>query len=262
MVIEKCQVCVGDPACENQVDSRCLPVPVFGDLTKPHLKVVTIGLNPALNEFLDRGQAVERSQRLAMLEDYQVATRADLSPMNVFDAKKRREEYFANPDRNWAAYFERMESVLTRVQPAWTYVMGSAAHIDIVACATKDRWGDLTNGCKTALTKNCQTHFVNSLTSLPNGTVILGDGQRTRQALGQLGLDFTIEKTERINILKIPIDTGWVGKIKTGDKIYPFLGWSAPVGTLSVLWRVDLANWIHRQLYPKAKWPTSEAHRR
>jgi len=53
MKIEKCRRCIGNPSCENQVVEKCLPVAAFGNLVHKNLKVVTIGLNPALSEFLN-----------------------------------------------------------------------------------------------------------------------------------------------------------------------------------------------------------------
>ena len=76
--------------------NECLPVSVFGDITRPNLKVVTIGLNPALNEFISAGVPKQRSQRLAMLGDYDATARTDLSEADVADAKLRRENYFSD----------------------------------------------------------------------------------------------------------------------------------------------------------------------
>ena len=146
MSIERCHRCVGNQACDDQVIERCLPVPFFGDLTKPHLKVVTIGLNPSLTEiiFKDKAnveKAKDRRVRLSMLEDYGRESRTDMSDVDVTEAKARRENYFQDKNRDWHDYFEKLESILNRVNPAWTFAAGSAAHVDVVACATKDSWG-------------------------------------------------------------------------------------------------------------------------
>jgi hypothetical protein len=83
MVIEKCNRFVSNPACENQVVSECLPVSAFGDVASQKLQVVTIGLNPALNEYYNYdGTVKEQSQRLAMTSDYGAA-RKDLSDADI-----------------------------------------------------------------------------------------------------------------------------------------------------------------------------------
>jgi hypothetical protein len=143
MTIEICHRCVGCASCDNEVVEECLPVPFFGDLSSSLLKVVTVGLNPALNEYYYDGFPKARNQRLALLADYNVNERAELRTADLADAKARRDRYFTDPNRHWHAYFEKMESVINRVNPAWSFARGTAAHLDLVACATKDRWGEL-----------------------------------------------------------------------------------------------------------------------
>ena len=250
MSIERCHRCVRNQACDNQVVKECLPVPFFGDIMKPHLKVVTIGLNPALTEYFADG-AKEKSQRLPILSDYAQNTRTALSDADVVDAKSRREKYFQNVNRDWHPYFEKMESVLNRVNPAWTYVMGSAAHIDVVACATRDRWSKLTGTCQAELIKNCREHFSRTICSLPDGTVILCDGPRAMKEIGNLGFRFEMKARELINVReKSGGDHGMIGELFSGRKKFAVRGWSSQVYYLPAVWRFDLAAWIHGTLFP------------
>src|ERR1035441_7047012 len=117
MTIGMCQRCVGSHACDNEVVEECLLVPFFGDISHPLLKVVTVGLNPALNEYYHGGVPKTRNQRLAMLGDYKMNARTELRDTDLADAKARRERYFNASDRNWHTYFEKMESVVNRVKP-------------------------------------------------------------------------------------------------------------------------------------------------
>ena len=262
MDIEKCRRCLEDPICKNQVVEKCLPVPFFGDIAKPHLKVVTIGLNPALNEFQTQATINPKSQRLAMLVDYGMISRVELRVADIHEAKARREKYFKNPERQWHSYFEKMESVLTRVHPAWTYCMGSAAHLDLVACATKDRWSYLANGCQTALIGHCRKNFLHTLADLPSNTVLLCDGNRVNEEMQQLGLRLELENAADItneNLPQNPPATFWVGKLFYGDKTFPLRGWSLQVSKMSAVWRADLARWIHSTVFPKSAWPTLHA---
>ena len=267
MIIERCHRCVGNPSCENQVVNACLPVPFFGDISKSNLKVVTVGLNPALNEFYRNGITKTRSHRLAVLNDFNVAARTDLRDEDVQNVKARREGYFTDHKRDWHSYFEKMESVLTRVSPAWTYAFGSAAHIDLVACATEKRFGDLSPETKSALIGNCREYFFNTLSGLPTGTIILCDGPRATQELQtqemrNLGLHAVMQPAQLINVREPGSgDSGWIGELSFQGKKFPFRGWSSQVSQLPALWRLDLASWIHGTFSPTSSWAPLQARK-
>jgi hypothetical protein len=237
---------VGSADCDDQVVAGCLPVPFFGDLAHPHLKIVTIGLNPALNEYNDyNGQPKNRSQRLALLADFDKNARADLQDTDVAEARERRMEYFIDPGRNWHSCFEKMDAVINRVDPGWSYLMGSAAHLDLVACATTKRWGKMTGNAQTHLIGNCRQYFLDSLSKLASGTVMLCDGRRVMQEMRNLGLPLEMQPPQLINIREAPNgDSGWIGKLILGDKALPIRGWSSQVSQLSAVWRFDLAFWL------------------
>src|SRR5258708_25855140 len=188
MVIEKCDRCVVSRACGNKVARECLPVPGFGDFSAKKLQVVTIGLNPALNEFYLNGDGKARDQRLAILKDYKVFYRNGLSDTDINDPTARREGYFRNTGRWWHSYFERLESVLSRANQDWSYVTGSAAHIDLVACATRDAWNKLLVECQAEMLTNCRDHFLGTLSRVPSGTLLLFDGARVTQEIYNSGI--------------------------------------------------------------------------
>jgi hypothetical protein len=173
-----------------------------------------------------------------------VKARAELRDADLADAKARRERYFNASDRNWHTFFEKMESVINRVNPAWSYLWGTAAHLDFVACATKDRWSELAPQTKTSLIRNCREHFLASLSILPNGTVLLGDGQGVMAALQNTPLRMELQPAQLINVREGGGDKGWIGKVFFGGKEFPFRGWSSQVGHLSAVWRFDLAYWL------------------
>jgi hypothetical protein len=251
MTIERCQRCVGSHVCENQVVTECLPVSCFGDITNPQLKVVTVGLNPALNEYYFNGIPRDRSQRLALLADYNVTARIDLRDADVADAQRRRDGYFHDGERNWHPYFERMESVVNRVDPDWSYVLGTVCHLDLVACATKDRWGNITPKTQALLVDNCREYFLDSLSKLASGTVLLCDGPRATREIKNLGLPVEHQPAELINIRETGGgDCGWIGKLILGGKEFPFRGWSSHVTQLTAVWRFDLAFWL-RETFAK-----------
>jgi hypothetical protein len=262
MIIEKCNRCASSQTCDDQVIARCLPVPTFGDLTKPHLKVVTIGLNPSLTEFVINEKPKDRSVRLAMLEDYGRESRTDLNDTDVMEARARRENYFQDKKRDWHSYFEKLESVLYRVNPAWTYAIGSAAHIDVVACATKDNWGFLSKHKPEALKQivsNCGEYFSKSISHLPNGTIILCNGQRAwievaslGKSIGKFEMKPSIPYNELGDIIRI-------GELTCGQKTYPVRGWTMPANYLTSFLRFDLAYWVHGTLFPPETFASCEA---
>jgi len=245
VIIERCHRCAGDPTCERQVDNACLPVPFFGDISNVHLKVVTIGLNPALNEYREKGLPKNHSQRLAMLSDYACDDRERLADADIEDARFRRENYFRNENRDWHQYFEKMEFVINRANPAWTYLTGSAAHLDIVACATNSRWSDLTTQCQNRLIHNCRDYFSQAINSLPGETVLLCDGARVIQEIKNLGLQLELHPNQAISFHeRTGCHYGVVGRLLIDGKILQIRGWSSYVSRLSAYWRIDLARWL------------------
>ena len=246
MIIERCHLCVGNSACENQVVNECIPVGAFGRINDKSVKVATIGLNPASTEFatFDFNKPKERNQRLAMLADYNLTNRTDLLDKDVADAKNRRENYFTDGERDCHSYFQKLESVISRIQPAWSYLTGRIVHIDLVACTTKERWGKLGQDCKSNLVKNCRPHFLSALNELPNGTLLLLDGSRAVDEMHQIGklangVSFELEHQGYFSPLIE--NRSYIGSLKYNGKLFPFRGWSIPVGVLTLLYRYDLA---------------------
>ena len=190
-----------------------------------------------------------------MLGDYDAKARTDLSDADVAEAKTRREKYFSDSKREWHPYFEKMESVLNRVNPAWTYGMGSAAHIDLVACATRDRWGNLTSGCQAAMVANCREYVLAALSRLPNGTVLLCDGPRATREVQNLGFRVELRPNQLINVRPASGgDVGSLGDVFVGGNKLPVRGWSSQVSRLTAVWRNDLALWLHGTLFPGSLW--------
>jgi hypothetical protein len=211
MAIEKCHRCVGSQACQNQVVKECLPVSAFGNVSGKSVKVATIGLNPVLNEFYHPPNYTtlkNRSQRLAALSDYELTSRADLQVADVKDEKDRREKYFVDDDRQCHSYFNRLQNRINGIQPLWSFVSGRVVHIDLVACATRVRWGRLSGGCQKELIGNCRENFCSTLSQLPNGTILLPVNSEVIAEIEKLGL--------------IPEqDRDFIGKLNLGKKVFP-----------------------------------------
>ncbi|HEU0040683.1 MAG TPA: hypothetical protein VFR76_15560 [Verrucomicrobiae bacterium] len=110
--IESCSICLNDQTTANAVVGKCLPVPVFGNHHRDKIKVATIGLNPALDEFHENDEWKQKEQRLPILDDYGRLKRESLSAENIQDATRRRENYFTDVQRDWHSYFDALDCLL------------------------------------------------------------------------------------------------------------------------------------------------------
>jgi len=256
MAIEKCHRCVDSLVTGAQIAAECLPVPCFGDLSSANLKVVTVGLNPALNEFYQVGIPKERERRLALLGDYECARRINLSDEDIMDAQKRRKQYFSDSKRGWHTYFEKMEALLTNVHSSWNFFWGSAVHIDLVACATKERWSKLAPSVQEIMVENCQEFFLDALKNIPDGVVILCDGKRIVSEMTNLPLNIQWRPKQLIQIHpENGPNLGCVGDLVIGCKKHKICGWDSYIAHMNPTWRIDLAHWVHNIIFPNTPDP-------
>jgi len=256
MVIERCERCVESLISGTQAVADCLPVPCVGDPTGQNLKVVTIGLNPALNEFFNFGIPKRREHRLALVGDYRRVRRSDLRDEDVKDSQRRCAKYFNDSERGWHPYFEKMEHLLTSVHSGWSYYWGSAVHLDLVACATKERWSKLDPSIQGTMIDNCRGYFLEALNKLPDKVVILCDGKRVTSEINELGLKIEWRPDELIQIH--PEDGGNVGRIgelELRSRKHRICGWESYVSHMNPTWRLDLALWVHGVIFPKTPLP-------
>jgi hypothetical protein len=220
----------------------CLPVPAFGNPSGKRVKVATIGLNPALNEFQIRGTWKPAELRLPILNDYHKQTREELIETNIEKATKRRENYFTDLQRSPHGYFESLDSVLGRVNHLWSFALGSAVHFDLVACSTQKKWGDLDTESRKTLVTNCRPHFLRTLSELPSGTLLLLNGSSVCDELFRFGsVSFDVGPEL---ILIEPQIFGRRGLITIGKRQFAFRGWNFPVNRLTQLQRLELVIWL------------------
>jgi hypothetical protein len=245
--IERCVICKAGAA-TAAVAWDCLPVSAFGNPAKAEVKVATIGLNPALNEFGSGARFRKpRKSRLPILEDYGKDRREDLGDPDVEDARNRRSNYFADTERVWHGYFEPLECLLGRVDALWSYAIGTAIHFDLVGCATNERWGALSREYVKVLVTNCREHFLRTLVSLPNGTVLLLNGRSVWELFDSTGVRLQRDCEAELISLQTNL-VGWRGSVILEDREFRFRGWSTQVGRLKPVERVELAYWVRRSL--------------
>ena len=245
-IIERCIDCRGSTA-ENIIKWDCIPVRTFGGLPSSRLKAVTVGLNPALDDWLDENKKPWRTptERAAIVQDYHKEKRQDLTDEDCADAIRRRGEYFWSPDKKWHRYFESMEVFLARIDRRWSYVLGTVAHVDLIACPTEMRFGEIPGYARKELLKNCEKHFLQTLNELPENTVLLLNGALPISQIKNLGQILSRTPTQLVNINGLSGISGW---IQIGIKKFAVCGWSSSVANLSPPFKLDLAYWARNEL--------------
>jgi hypothetical protein len=155
--IECCTKCLQDGITKSGIVSECLPVRTFGNHLATRVKVATVGLNPALNEFRPRGgQWKSKELRLPIVADYDKHDRGGLKEDDVENAEVRRGNYFCDPKRKSHPFFEPLSVLLRNVNGVWSYRTGSAVHCDLVACTTTVAWSCLSARIASKLAENCR----------------------------------------------------------------------------------------------------------
>jgi hypothetical protein len=180
--------------------------------------------------------------RLPTLTNYNKNFRDELTDSDIKDIVSRRENYFSDPQSKWHGYFESLDTVLGRVNHFWSFG-NCVVHIDLVACATKERFGKTNEQAQKSLISNCHQHFLKTLLKLPENTLLFLDGKTVCDEVLKAGrVDFD-SKPELILIN--PRMSALRDSITIGEKSFRFRGWNLPVSKLTPLQRMDLANWLH-----------------
>src|SRR6266705_2634137 len=178
--VESCMDCWG--SCANAaIMWQCLPVPAFGSHKSERVRVATVGLNPSATEFSsDIGEWKPATERLPLVTDFGVRERDRLSAVDVKRAVKQRAEYFR---RAHHPFFDSLQGLLSAVNTEWNYELGTAVHVDLVACGTWRAWSELSERTTDTLVGNCQKHLIQTLTELPDEALLLLDGRTVNTAL-------------------------------------------------------------------------------
>jgi hypothetical protein len=138
-----------------------------------------------------------------------------------------------------------MEAFLARIDRRWSYVLGTVAHVDLVACPTKMRLGEIPNASRDALLNNCKKHFLQTLNDLPENTVLLLNGTSPISQIKSIGEVLSRTPSQLVNVNGLSGISGW---IQIGNKKFVVCGWSSSAAKLSPLFKLDLAYWARDQL--------------
>lgn len=117
-----------------------LPVLFFGDLFSA--QIATLGINPSWQEYLDPSghELIDGTRRFETLNSLHAPSRAALTGEQCEQAIMRMRDYF-QPDRPVYQWFRPLGHVLQGM--GYSYVSGTAAHLDLVQEATKPTWSEL-----------------------------------------------------------------------------------------------------------------------
>lgn len=129
----------------EQIIQWACPVPFFGPISTA--RIATVGINPSSREFVDRSgrELQDQDRRLPTLRSLELECWSKTSGAQVCDITRSCERYFtSNPYRQW---FDVLDRVLNAAGVSY-YGAGVACHIDLVAFATRRKWGHLDSGLK------------------------------------------------------------------------------------------------------------------
>lgn len=113
------------------------PVPYFGWLTSA--RVATVGINPSNREFVDEvgHELTGAARRLPTLQALGITRWSHATGDDVRKVTRSCERYFeTNPYRLWFGVLDRMLS-----GGGASFFDGTACHLDLVAFATRIKWG-------------------------------------------------------------------------------------------------------------------------
>lgn len=160
------------------------PVVAFGDPLSA--EVATLGINPSVREFMERGRLLTSAERrLATLQSLGATSVDKLTDDQVATVLQECATYFQRrPYRDW---FDPLDELL-RIGVAASYYEGSACHLDLVQWATDPIWGKIGDqGVRLALLDDGVPHLRAQLAQ-SNVRLVLLNGRQVLDQVLALGL--------------------------------------------------------------------------
>lgn len=158
--------------------SWACPVPFFGEIRSS--QVATVGINPSNREFVDAAglELVAASRRLPTLGSLSISRWSDATGADVREVARSCEKYFSNnPYRLWFGVLERMLN-----SGGASYYSGRrACHIDLVAFATTNKWGELGREAQRALVEQGRRAMAELIRDSPIRVLVLNGRSVVRE---------------------------------------------------------------------------------
>lgn len=192
------------------------PVIAFGDPVCA--AVATLGINPSVREFMDRGRLLTGAERrLATLQSLGARSVDQLTHDQVAAVLRDCATYFQRrPYRRW---FDPLDELL-QIGAAASYYDGSACHLDLVQWATDPTWGKIADsGLRQALLADGVPHLRTQLAQGNIRLVLLNGRQVINQVL-VLGL------ADLEEVGRLPLGKGTCRLYKGTGRGLQWVGWS------------------------------------
>jgi hypothetical protein len=201
------------------------PVPFFGDVDQA--KVATVGINPSNREFVDAAGCELRGpgRRLSTLASLGLPRWSQATGQHLSEIRRSCARYFkTNPYRRW---FDVLDRTLRAGQ--FSYYDGSACHLDLVALATRDKWGTIDMRTRQNMINNGK----------PVLAQIIRDSSVTTLILNGRSVVTEFESFASVQLAAEPIDS-WTLPRKNGGGVNGYLF----TGTICALGGVDLGRQV------------------
>ncbi|HXF50611.1 MAG TPA: hypothetical protein VNM43_02880 [Dehalococcoidia bacterium] len=222
------------------------PVVAFGDPLAA--EVATLGINPSVREFMERGSLLTgKMRRLATLESLGATSLDRLSDDEVRTVLRECATYFQRrPYRRW---FNPLEELL-RAGAAASYYDGSACHLDLVQWATDPTWGRIPDAhVRRALLDDGVPHLRAQL-ARSNVRLILLNG---RQVIDQVLANGLADLQE---VASLPMGNGACRLYRGIGGGLQWLGWSTNLQSswgVSGEFKHQLGAWLASMCAPSAE---------
>ncbi|MDV6263890.1 hypothetical protein [Rhodococcoides yunnanense] len=180
------------------------PVPFFGDL--PNARIATVGINPSNREFADSSGKELRveDRRLATLNSLGLFSWDQASEAEVTAVSSACRQYFDhNPYAQWFNVLDRLLGCA-----GYSYYGGEACHLDLVAYATRTKWGLLSAATRERMLADGRASLASLLRDSRLETLVLNGRSVVRE----------FEQMARTEFSRVKVD-GWELPRATGRAV-------------------------------------------
>jgi hypothetical protein len=225
----------------KEIVAASYPVTSFGDPERA--RVLTVGINPSIDEFLSRKQGrpiLEPGKKRFV--DAETLVLKPGTPLTEAAAKivlEGNKNYFTGASANPYSWFKSL--ALYTLEPVGaSYHQGTAAHVDLVQWATDPVWSDIGDLKIRRALIEADIEFLRELFSLKKWDLIIINGSLTMDTLVEFGI-FNVKKSEvrKVHDKSRTFLTGRIGRSKA-------VGFSVnlPNPWTSAVTRLYIADWI------------------
>lgn len=200
------------------------PVPFFGNVERA--RVATVGINPSNREFVDAaGRELRGSgRRLSTLASLGLARWSQVTGEHLSEIRRSCSRYFqSNPYRRWFDVLDR-----TLRAGSLSYYDGAACHLDLVALATRDKWGSINPRTRQKLINDGKAVLAQIIRDSSLTTLILNGRSVVSEFESFAGIELSAEN----------VDSWTLPRKNGGVKGYVF------TGTIHALGGIDLGRQV------------------